>query len=66
MEYGYERRRAGVTEDDRAAIFPMPYITCVSETEMLKTFSLPQNFDGERFAQRFFDVEKIMDRQHCD
>ena len=45
-----------LTEDDRAAIFPVAHITCVSETEALTTFSLPENFDSERF----FDAEKIM------
>ena len=45
-----------LTEDDRAAIFPVAHITCVSETETRTTFSLPENFDSERF----FDVGKIM------
>lgn len=49
-----------LTEDDRAAIFPVAHITCVSETEARTTFSLPEDFDTERFAQRFFDAEKIM------
>ena len=49
-----------LTEDDRAAIFPVAHITCVSETEARTTFSLPEDFDAERFAQRFFDAEKIM------
>ena len=49
-----------LTEDDRAAIFPVAHITCVSETETRTTFSLPGDFDAERFAQRFFDAEKIM------
>ena len=45
-----------LTEDDRVAIFPVAHITCVSETETRTTFSLPENFDSERF----FDVGKIM------
>lgn len=49
-----------LTEDDRAAIFPVAHITCVSETEARTTFPLPGDFDAERFAQRFFDAEKIM------
>lgn len=49
-----------ITEDDRATIFPVAHITCVSETEALTTFSLPEDFDAERFAQRFFDAGKIM------
>lgn len=48
-----------LTEDDRAAIFPVAHITCVGETEARTTFSLPEDFDAERFAQRFFDAEKI-------
>lgn len=47
-------------EDDQILIFAVKYIPEVSETESTTTFSLPDNFDRERFAQQFFDAEKIM------
>lgn len=59
-EHENEQYLLAITEDDRAAIFPVAHITCVSETEALTTFSLPEDFDAERFAQRFFDAGKIM------
>ena len=49
-----------ITKDDRVATFPVAHMTCVSETEVRTIFSLPEAFDAERFAQRFFDAEKMM------
>lgn len=59
-EHENEQYLLAITEDERAAIFSVAHITCVSETEARTTFSLPEDFDAERFAQRFFDAEKIM------
>lgn len=59
-EHDGDRYLLALTEDDRVLIFAIEYITGVSETEAMTTFSLPENFDAERFAQRFFDVERIM------
>lgn len=47
------------TEDDRVLIFAIEYITGVSETEAMTTFSLPENLDIERFKKRFFDISKV-------
>lgn len=57
MEYENEQYLFAITEDDRVAIFLVAHNTCVSETEALTTFSLPENFDSKQFAQRFFDVK---------
>ena len=57
-EHENEQYLLAITEDDRAAIFLVAHITGVSETEARTTFSLPEGFDTERFAQRFFDAEK--------
>lgn len=57
-EHENEQYLLAITEDDRATIFPVAHITCVSETEARTTFSLPEDFDAERFAQRFFYIEK--------
>lgn len=59
-EHENEQYLLAITQKDRATIFPVAHITCVSETEALTTFSLPEGFDAERFAQRFFDAGKIM------
>ena len=48
------------TEDDRVLIFAIEYITEVSETEAMTTFSLPENLDIERFKKRCFDINKVV------
>lgn len=52
-----EQYLLAITQEDRATIFPVAHITCVSETEARTTFSLPEDFDAEHFAHRFFDAE---------
>lgn len=57
-EHENEQYLLAITQEDQATIFPVAHITCVSETEALTTFSLPEGFDAERFAQRLIDAEK--------
>lgn len=59
-EHDGNRYLLASTEDDRVLIFALEYITGVSETETMTTFSLPENLDIERFKKRFFDVGKIV------
>lgn len=59
-EHDGDRYLLASTEDDRVLIFALEYITGVSETEAMTTFSLPENLDIERFKKRFFDVGKVM------
>lgn len=51
----------GKTSYDRVA----PICFKERENETRTTFSLPEDFDAERFAQRFFDAEKIMQCTNC-
>ena len=59
-EHDSDRYLLASTEDDRVLIFAIEYITGVGETEAMTTFSLPENFDIERFKKRFFDIGKVM------
>lgn len=59
-EHDGDRYLLALTEDDRVLIFAIEYITGVSETEAMTTFSLPENLDIERFKKRCFDINKVV------
>lgn len=46
-EHENDRYLLAITEDDRATVFLIVHITCVSETEARTTFSLPEDFDAD-------------------